>query len=147
MIREIKECELEPLLDLYTHLHDEDTSADKEEIRRAWTAIMSDEKIRYFVVEEDHRIIACCHIVLIPNLTRGARPYALIENVVTHSDFRRMGYGKKLLEYSLRWAWESGCYKVMLMTGRYEQEVDDFYNSVGFVSGVKRAFIARPPML
>ena len=145
MIREIKECELEQLLDLYTHLHDEDAPACKEKIKSTWAAIMLDEKIRYFVVESEGRIIACCHLVLVPNLTRGAKPYALIENVVTHRDFRRQGYGRKLLEHSLQWAWGQDCYKVMLMTGRRSEDVDGFYGSVGFSGGAKRAFVATNP--
>ena len=147
MIRAIHEHELEPLLDLYRHLHDSDLPLpDRERIMDIWAEICSDPKIRYFVVEEDGKLVASCHIVLVPNLTRGARPYGLIENVVTHREYRRLGHGKRVLRRALEWAWEQGCYKVMLMTGRREEDVDNFYASVGFECGRKRGFVIRNPL-
>ena len=61
--------------------------------------------------------ITSCVLTIIPNLTRGGRPYALVENVVTHAEYRRQGIGTRLLHAALQSAWERGCYKVMLSTG------------------------------
>ena len=79
-----------------------------------------------------------------PNLTHGARPYAMIETVVTHSDYRNQGIGKRIMKHALNLAWEQNCYKVMLLTGQGEP-VKQFYESVGFRRDVKTGFYAAPP--
>jgi GNAT superfamily N-acetyltransferase len=96
------------------------------------------------VVELDDVLIATCTVVIIPNLTRGARPYALIENVVTHEAYRRRGIARQLMHHAQQVAWDAGCYKVMLLTGSKRDEVYEFYEKCGFVKGVKTGFIAKP---
>ena len=70
------------------------------------------------------RLVASCSINLVANLTRGCRPFALIENVVTHSEHRGRGYGQALLAHAQAFAWGQGCYKVMLMTGRKDEAAE-----------------------
>jgi len=65
-------------------------------------------------------------------LTRGGKPYALIENVVTRADFRNRGFGKLVLQAAMERVWEADCYKVMLMTGSKKPSTLSFYMAVGF---------------
>ena len=67
----------------------------------------------------------------------------MVENVVTHSGYRGNGYGKAVLKFALDQAWSMGCYKVMLMTGRNDEWVLNFYRNAGFSSSEKQAFIAK----
>ena len=94
--------------------------------------------------EMDGKLVSTCTLTVIPNLTHGARPYGLIENVVTHPDYRKQGLGNQILDYALSAAWEQNCYKVMLMTGSKREETLRFYENAGFQSGVKTGFIAYP---
>jgi len=80
-----------------------------------------------------------------PQPTRACRPYALIENVVTHADHRNKGYGKAILADALSHAWASGCYKVMLLTGKKDEATLRFYESASFVADEKWGFVAKPP--
>jgi len=89
-----------------------------------------------------HRVDACT-ICVVPNLTRGCRPYALIENVVTSGAHRRKGWGKAVLSEALAFAWSQDCYKVMLLSGRKDDGVLRFYEAAGFNPDEKRGFIAR----
>src|SRR5688572_11185596 len=112
-IRTIGRDDLPALLALYTHLHREDAPLpDDATLAVVWEAILGDPKLQCFVAERDGQLVGSCTLITIPNLTRGARPYGLIENVVTHADYRRHGIGTRLLHTALRHAWECNCYKV-----------------------------------
>ena len=92
VIREIKETELNELLDLYTHLHETGVPEQNAVLSAAWASIMSDKNHHIIVAEEDGRLVSSVVCVVIPNLTRNARPYAFIENVVTRAEYRNRGY-------------------------------------------------------
>lgn len=144
-IRELKEDDLKELLALYSHLHIEDSPLpSKLSIQKIWKQIQSSNSFKYFGVFVDNELVSSCTITFIPNLTRSCRPYGLIENVVTHSKHRFMGYGKMLLQTALKAAWSNNCYKVMLMTGSLDEGTFKFYESVGFKRNEKEAFIAKP---
>ena len=143
-IREIAESELNDLLSLYSHLHASDEPVDSADVAEAtWSRIQADPRIRYFGVYLDQQLVAACTICVIPNLTRGCRPYGIIENVVTHADFRREGHGSAVLKRALQYAWSQGCYKVMLLTGRKDEGIYQFYESAGFNMHAKQAFVVR----
>ncbi|MCM2291220.1 GNAT family N-acetyltransferase [Allorhizobium sp. BGMRC 0089] len=72
-------------------------------------------------------------LIVIPNLTRSMRPYALIENVVSLETHRGRGFGKAVVTYAIDAAWQAGCYKVMLLTGSNRPAVHRFYEACGFV--------------
>ena len=146
MIRELKEPELPALLELYKHLHaTDDPLPSQGEVERIWEAIQENPHLKYFGVFVDNVLVASCALSVIPNLTRCCRPYGVIENVVTHTDFRRQGNGRSVLKHALAHAWSCGCYKVMLLTGRKDEGTYRFYESVGFDRHSKQAFLARPP--
>jgi GNAT superfamily N-acetyltransferase len=138
--------DLEAILALYRHLHLHDPELDRDEKTLGiWRELMDDPKIHLLAARAGNAVIATCTLIIVPNLTRGSRPYALIENVVTDPDHRGRGVGTALLRHAQSLAWERGCYKVMLMTGRKTPEIVRFYEGAGFLSGDKLAFVARPP--
>jgi GNAT superfamily N-acetyltransferase len=142
-IREIRSDELDKLLGLYTHLHDNDTLPEPHELSKVWAEIQGNKNIKYFGAFEGDRLISSCTITIIPNLTRACRSYGLIENVVTRRDHRRNRYGRAVLEKAIDFAWEYNCYKVMLMTGRLNEETFRFYESAGFDRNTKQAFVIK----
>lgn len=142
-VRYIHRNELEQLLLLYKHLNADDPELNIYEIQDHWREIMNDKLMKIIVVEHDGKLVSSCVLVLIRNLTRGARPYGLIENVVTHSDFRKKGYGKLVLQKAVDIARENDCYKVMLMTSSRMEGTHSFYESCGFTKGDKTGFIIK----
>ena len=141
MVREISESELGELLELYLFLHEKSVPDMTEHLKNTWNSIMKDEYHHIIVKESDGRIVSSCVCVIIPNLTRGIRPYAFIENVVTHSDYRRKGYATECLNYAKAIAERENCYKMMLLTGSKEQNTLNFYGNAGYNSSDKTAFI------
>lgn len=144
-IRPIRADELRSLLALYRHLHPADPElAETADLAELWARICDDRSLHYLGAEADGSLVAACTMAIIPNLTRAARPYGLIENVVTHRDFRRRGIGTALLRATLQIAWGCGCYKVMLLTSRRDEATLRFYEQAGFQGGVKTGFVAKP---
>lgn len=144
-IRSLSQKDLPTLLKLYEHLHLSDAALPPQnEINAIWAEIMSNERFKYFGGFVDGELVASCTISIIPNLTRGCKPYSVIENVVTHSAYRKRGYGTLILRSALAYSWAVSCYKTMLLTGRKDEETLRFYQSVGFDSNDKQAFVAKP---
>jgi ribosomal protein S18 acetylase RimI-like enzyme len=146
VIRPIQRHELPALLDLYRQLHATDAPLPAEKIlEQTWNEILNDPKLYYFVAEVAGQLMGSCTLAIIPNLTRGARPYGVIENVVTHANYRRQGIGTQLLRHALQTAWSQQCYKVMLLTGSKQEATLHFYEQAGFQRGVKTGFVALAP--
>ncbi len=144
-IRQLEISELENLLDLYLHMHVSDDPLPEQHIVDAvWNEINDNPCFQYFGVFVDRRLVSSCTLSIVPNLSRGCRPYGVIENVVTHTEYRRKGYGSAVLTYALKYAWSKNCYKAMLMTGRKNEATYEFYESVGFDRVTKQAFIIKP---
>ncbi|MBI5303529.1 MAG: GNAT family N-acetyltransferase [Chloroflexi bacterium] len=142
-IRTINRNELPALLELYRHLHAVDAPLPSDDLlHQVWNDIVNDPRLDCLVAECDSKLIASCTLAIIPNLTRGARPYGLIENVVTHAEYRQKGVGTELLRHALQIAWAKNCYKVMLLTSSKREETHRFYERAGFRKGVKTGFVA-----
>ena len=141
IIREIKTNELNELLELYTHLHESGVPEDSEHLQKTWDAICSDGNHHIIVCEANGRLVSSCVCVIIPNLTRNIRPYAFVENVVTHSDYRGMGYATACLNDAKALAVKADCYKMMLLTGSKSKNTLSFYKRAGYNCTDKTAFI------
>lgn len=133
------------MLGLYRDLHDADEPADEGALAAVWAALLAHPGAHPFLAEVDGVPVSSCVLFVHPNLTRGARPYGLIESVVTRRDCRNRGYGTALLCHVLACAWDEGCYKVMLLTGRSDPAVHRLYRRAGFLPGVKAGYVAYPP--
>lgn len=141
MIREANKSDLQQILELYLYLHETTIPKESEQLENTWDSIISDDNHHLIVYETEGKIVASCVCVIIPNLTRGVRPYAFVENVVTHEAYRKKGYATDCLNYAKQIAEENNCYKMMLLTGSKEEATLDFYRNAGYNSADKTAFI------
>lgn len=143
MIREAGYDDLQPLLELYLHLHERKIPENTEHLQSTWKQMLDDKNHHIIVCEEDGKIVSSCICVIIPNLTRGVRPYAFIENVVTHRDYRKRGLASKCLDYAKEIALNENCYKMMLLTSSKNPKTLRFYRKAGYNSIEKKAFLQR----
>ena len=141
MIREILPTELDGLLQLYTQLHGNPIPEDTQALRGLWRHIVEDPLHHIIVAVEEERIVSSCVCVIVPNLTHGQQPYALIENVITDEAHRGKGLATDCLNFAREIAREAGCYKMMLLTGSKEESTHRFYQRAGYNANDKTAYI------
>ena len=141
MVREVRKEDLNALLELYLFLHEDSIPEMSDHLANAWNMIIEDPNHHLIVNEIGGKLVSSCVCVIIPNLTRNVRPYAFVENVVTHGDYRGKGYATECLNYAKRIAEKENCYKMMLLTGSKKPETLRFYENAGYNSSDKTAFI------
>jgi GNAT superfamily N-acetyltransferase len=140
-IREVNLDDLEALQDLYRYLKPDQPLPDSEALQKLWFKIVADLNYHVFLGEIDGVAVTSCTLVVIKNITHQMRPYGLIENVVTHRDYRRQGHGTATLKLAVQCARENHCYKVMLLTGSNQEGTLQFYEQAGFNRNDKTGFV------
>lgn len=140
-VREANQNDLDEILNLYLFLHEKEVPEESAHLEKTWDKIMADEDHHLIVCEVNGKIVSSCVCVIIPNLTRNVRPYAFVENVVTHGEYRGCGYATECLAYAKKIAEQENCYKMMLLTGSKEEKTLAFYKNAGYNSSDKTAFI------
>ena len=141
MLREAGIDDLDEILRLYLYLHEDSIPQTDRHLKSTWEQIINDKNHHLIVNIQDGKIVSSCVCVIIPNLTRNVKPYAFVENVVTHGDYRGKGYATQCLDYAKEIAIRENCYKMMLLTGSKSEKTLDFYKHAGYNSTDKTAFI------
>jgi ribosomal protein S18 acetylase RimI-like enzyme len=145
IVRSAAERDLPEVLNLYGHLHPHDPQLEAATAERVWSKLLVSGFMTVVVAQAAERLVSSCTLAIVPNLTRGGRSYGVIENVVTHADYRRLGLGQRVLAHALEIAWQADCYKVLLATGSKQETTLRFYEGAGFERGGKTYFEVRRP--
>ena len=146
-IREAGPNDLPALLALYRHLNADDPEIAPDIAAGRFAEIIAQPGMTVLIGVSGETLTSSVTLVVIPNLTRGGAPYALIENVVTHAEYRKRGHARALITNAFERAWSDGCYKVMLLTGSKEPATLKFYEGCGFTQNKTGFQIRRPPGL
>ncbi|MEO0937798.1 MAG: GNAT family N-acetyltransferase [Pseudomonadota bacterium] len=97
----------------------------------AFAALLAHPGNAVFGSFEGTTLAAIVTLHVLPNMTRGARPYALIENVASLPSHRGTGHGRDAMQAAIKAAWDAECYKIMLLTGQ-DTGARGFYERLGF---------------
>lgn len=146
IIRKAKSTDAEDLQTLYfeylTHF-----PPKEEQDMAQWQMLLhkfeEDENMHLLVAEENGKVVSSVQMAIIESLTHNVRPFAVIENVVTHADYRNRGYASALLEKASEIAKERRCYKVFLETGSNKESTLNFYRNNGFAIDEKHSCLKR----
>jgi GNAT superfamily N-acetyltransferase len=143
-IREARIEDFDSLMALYRQLLPNDPVLTDGADLAVFKTIVDSPNLHLFVAAASDGLVGSIYLNIVPNITRSASPYAVIENVITRDDLRGKGIGKSLMAHTLTFAWDRGCYKAMLQTGSKQESTHAFYRSCGFTTHEKTGFLARP---
>jgi len=83
------------------------------------------------VVEDEGEVIGTMVLIIVPNLSHQASPWALAGNLVVDCSDRRKGLAKLLMKYAVYKARNAGCYKITLSSHKSHRGAHTFYHSMG----------------
>jgi len=137
-IRLATEEDIPRILDLYHELTislsqvEMSRRPSSDDYRRVFAEIRADPRHELLVVEYQGQVVGTVVLLIVPNLSHSATPWALVENLIVGQKQRRMGFGKLLLEYVIARAKEKGCHRIELCSDKRRREAHRLYRSVGF---------------
>lgn len=146
IIRKAKASDADDLKELYFHFLTKYPPVEEQDMG-LWEEMLErfekDDKMYILVAEEDGRVVSTIQMAIIEGLTHNVRGFAVVENVVTHSDYRNRGYASALLQKASEIAREHRCYKISLETGSNRESTLNFYRNNGFVIDEKHSCLKR----
>jgi GNAT superfamily N-acetyltransferase len=146
MIRVATINDLDGVLALYKELRPFDPELDVNFAKEKWAEIINDPRTHITVADINGELASTCALSLNKSIANGAKPFAIIEHVITASKFRRQGLNRQVLEFTLSLAWKFDCCKVMLLSGENLKPAHALYESVGFKSGIEKGFVIKSPV-
>jgi GNAT superfamily N-acetyltransferase len=142
-IRDARPADVPRLLVLLQQLSEQSTSPEAE-VRPATEAhyaalrrITEDPNARLLVAEQGGAVIGTLTLYVMPNLSHGGAPFAIVENVVVDAALRGGGHGRLLMAHAEKLAQEAGCYKVSLTSNNKRVPAHAFYNHIGYTNSHK----------
>lgn len=131
-IRKAERQDLPRIVELYEELTEEKLSVSQDTVNRVFDEIEAMPNQEFLVAEKDGFVVGTLFVQITPNLSHGARPWAILENMIVDSRYRRQGIGRQLVESALERCREAGCYKIQLLSNKKRREAHQFYRTIGF---------------
>ncbi|MEV4122346.1 GNAT family N-acetyltransferase [Micromonospora sp. NPDC049645] len=122
----------EQVFDVLWQLAPGDARPDASRLITAWRGLHAQAGRRLLLAVAGDAFVGTLDTLVAPNLTHGARPYMVVENVVVAPGWRRRGVARALMLAAFEQATEAGCYKVQLVSNAARTDAHRFYASVGF---------------
>ncbi|MGI4952311.1 MAG: GNAT family N-acetyltransferase [Janthinobacterium lividum] len=137
LVRAAGREDLDGIMQLYRSFPSYNPDYDARAAGPDWDMIQAQPGMTVVVAEVDGVIVSSCMLAVIPNITYRGQPWAMVENVITHPDWRCRGLGNRVLAFAASLAWEAGCFKVGMMTTSKREATLRFYEGAGFRRSTK----------
>lgn len=137
-IRLATEEDIPRILELYHELAITTSQAEvskspsTDDYRRIFAEIFNAPGHELIVAEFEGEVVGTMVLLIVPNLSHSACPWALVENLIVDRGHRSRGFGRALMEYAKARAREAGCYRLVLSSDKRRKEAHLFYRSLGF---------------
>ena len=121
--------------ELYRELHLDsyaEFAAPRARMLAAFRRLARDRQHRILVAESGGRIVGTAHLIVVPHLGHGLKPFAIVENVVVAADSRSLGVGEAMMRAATAFARERGCYKLALTSNIRRLRAHRFYERLGW---------------
>jgi glucosamine-phosphate N-acetyltransferase len=92
-----------------------------EQFEVALTKVLS-QNAEIYVIEQDNRIVSSIHLLYEYKLHNNFKLVCHVEDLVTHREYRKMGYASALLEFAKSKASDKNCYKIVLCSNDENKE-------------------------
>jgi len=148
-VRLATEADIPRILELYQELAITTSQAEQgripspDECRRVFDEIRNQPGHELLVAEEEGDVIGTLVLLIVPNLSHGVLPWAIVENMIVDGRYQRRGVGRLLIDYAIARARDAGCYKITLSSDKRRPDAHRFYRSTGFEAsalGFRRYF-------
>jgi len=141
-IRRAEIADLPIVLRLLAEMHNEEPPDFRDQrVTEVFQEILRRPDRALLVAVTDEEIVGTLDLLIVPNLSHGGQPWAIIENVVVNASYRRKGIGGLLLEAATELAESAGCYKLQLVSHAKRDAAHALYRHAEFdapVSGYRR---------
>jgi predicted N-acetyltransferase YhbS len=132
IIRQATAQDIPRIVELYEELTEEKIEISSETAQRVFSEIVSLPQQEFLIAEENGLVVGSLFVHIIPNLSHHAQPWAILENMIVDSRYRRLGIGRLLLVSALDFSRQAGCFKAQLLSHKKRREAHQFYRDLGF---------------
>jgi GNAT superfamily N-acetyltransferase len=123
--------DIHPLIGLLSQLHPEHP-ANSRTARHVLEAVLQQHGRPALLAQADEEVITTADLLLVPNLTHRARPWAIVENLVVDEAARGQGAGRALIDEIVARAERARCYMIQLLSLNHRTAASAFYRHHGF---------------
>jgi GNAT superfamily N-acetyltransferase len=133
IIEETKQSDLADILALYA-LPDMDNGGviSVSEATKIFEKMKTYPNYKIYVAKMDEKTIGTCTLLIAENIIHHGQSSGLVESMIVHTDYRSLGVGKKLIEFTMQKCKEAGCYKMSLSSRMIRERAHAFYERLGF---------------